>query len=694
MKTVAFAFDAADASWIRDMCAGGGSLGVVATTFAAQQALARAEISFETFEEEAWAVDKPACADRARRFAAHWHEWAGEKGLVGFASPVMHREFPVLPILFHTVYHCMNEFFQAEDFIRRVIDKLAPDEVVLCQRRPPFERGFYGLLAAEEGLEPEVLEGLCLARQIGVRKVAAPRLSEGGGASELSLWGLLRRKVQTVWRDPYVIRRRLRRRLGLTPSANAQPLEGFSPKGRPVVLLQTARGGYLEQVLPLIVKLVSKGCEVVVLVSHEHFSPVDERRLLRVGATLVRYNGKDLEAELQPLREMWTERGQTLVESLFSSVAGMEISSDGCEGGVYCARFIFEHALVTVLPEVVINLERQRRVLARLRPNVLFAHFSTGSHAVSEVLPARAAGIPTVTMGHGLHVYTETERDVYSAAVYAAVGKVQQGAIQRVFGTPLEALPVAGDSRFERMRPKGGRWRVLRRFGLDPTRPVCVVCVTGPWSQAREGRHIEAVTYRAVLDVMEVLPDLQVVYRMHPGTNVQAFADEGRVAGRDIVFQVAPTPSLSEMLRGADVVVSHQGSVLAESVLCGVQAVYLSVSAIAEPSCLDCPVIHHAARFDELPALVGRVLDMHLSTGEVRKAAKPWLEKVACGVDGMAAERMSDCIVKLAAEGGVIGFDDWLARQRASAAFSSAYWKTLTDGSDDTAPYDAGGLSR
>ncbi|NJB69207.1 hypothetical protein GGQ74_002904 [Desulfobaculum xiamenense] len=678
MTVLALAVDRNDACWLRSRFrAFGGDAVVAATTLAAQDALAGAGIPFRIFEAEAWDVDKQALSDAARRMAATWHLADALRGHPDMLTAATHRDIPLYPVLFHTVFLGMFEAMQAHVFMRRVLDTVRPRRVVMAEWGDPFASGLYGVLASEEGLEREALAGLCASRGIAVERVPfVPEdaaIEEDGVCPVRGVLPVLARKVATVRADPASVWRRFKRAFAGADRGRMTWESDGPPAGSPSVLVRTWAGHYLDQVLPVVTLLAGRGAAVTVAVEGGIPSRWQVRRLHRVGARLVRCaSGLQVRAAL---RLHWERLGRAALRAVEEASAELFADGNG-ESFAGPAMAVMRHALVRGLPDAAADIECGRELLDRVRPDVELSHFAVAASGVGGVLPARVAGVPTLTIGHGLHVYTEAERDVFATRVCATAGTVHREAAMHALGCAAELLPTVGDCRLDMLAPSDGRARAVRRLGLSPAHPVCVACVTGPWTQAREARHADARTLRGVLALRREVPGVQLVYRMHHGADAAPFRGAVESLGdAGVIFQSAPNPPLPEVLRAADVVIAHQGSAIAEAVLCGVRVIYLCALAPEEPSSLDCPVIVPVRRLEDLPGAVRGMLATPMSRREVRERAQPWLERVLCGADGGAARRMADLVLALAARGDEPGFEDWLDRQRASAAFSSASWQ-------------------
>lgn len=331
----------------------------------------------------------------------------------------------------------------------------------------------------------------------------------------------------------------------------------------------------------------------------------------------------------EALRRQWAKRAERAVDVLAASRELREYLA-------VLGRSLFEHlglpALATELtrmvPVTVVELARAERITAAFRPDVVLAHFSIHPTEACNVLPARARGVPTLTYPHGAAYETGMERKVFSAEYFACHGPRLRESYAFALGVPEDVVRPMGRPRKALRDPVPDRAEAKRAAGLDPERPVCLFCDVSGFPQTLEHRHSTRRTVQEALRLKRDVPGLQLVYRVHAGPDYttmrrhfEALSDE------DVHSQISPNPLFSEMLPAADVVVSHQSSTIAESLLAGVRVVYLCALSRREPGYSGCGAVLTADSFETLAPLVRRTLDEALDRQAVRELAGPYLDR-------------------------------------------------------------------
>lgn len=665
MKTMLFVADARDALWARMHAAEGC---VVALSASARHALGMAGIGYAPYGDKASAMLKEPQCDLARSLASRWHEHLApelSRMLVPSAPDIAGA--PPLALLFHSLTLRFFEAIQAHATMSMVLDAERPAHVLLGQVQDA-QVGLYGLLTSPAGLEREALVALCRERGITCEEISqAPNGTGAGGPAAPARRSALHR----VWGAPRAAVRRVLRPVPRTLEAVPSAL-GTGARA----LLATWGGAGMTRLEPLYGELLARGVKVALVVAAGRLGLRAWRRAEKRGAVVLRLEDVDA-AGAPPRRGAWTdddlERALLRDEGLMTFLYG--------EVGPTLAGMLVEQIAVEVagaLPQCLHGAARFGALCDVAAPDVVLHLFSTDPRGAAQTLAARARGIPTVTMGHGLHCATDAERDVFAAREFAACGRVHSAALVASQGAAPGRVPPLGDAYLDGLTPDAtlaARLRCLRA-GVGLRRPVCVVCDSGGWTQTRERRHTQWATLDAVAALAREMPQMQVVYRIHPGSYEMDydsyFTSRGAPA---VLYQRAGDLPLPDLMARADVVVSHMGSAVAEALLCGVPVVYLHALSRHEPSASGCPVIREAAALEDIIPLVRETLDARQSRQAVRRAAQPWLDEVLCGADGGAARRVADFLMSRAR--GISGGDasEWLGRQKASGRFSSLTWQ-------------------
>lgn len=245
--------------------------------------------------------------------------------------------------------------------------------------------------------------------------------------------------------------------------------------------------------------------------------------------------------------------------------------------------------------------------------------------------------------------------------LYVVQNSVMEDDLRRYHGIEPERVRVTGwpqTDLFHRPRPRAEYDALLRRYGLDPGRPLVLVAGNTPSNAPYEGRFVE----RLVEWWQQGARDpLQLLFRPHPrdGRWRERFA---AAEGHDgIVVQAASYSDIDELatlLRHVDVVVCNAGTILLDALVGDRPAVCVVYDEGAPPGeswaaknvvgkhyeeLAASGAFHRAERFDEVVAGIERSLAQPAELADERRRA---VEQVVGTVDGRAAERVVDAIAE------------------------------------------------
>jgi hypothetical protein len=301
-------------------------------------------------------------------------------------------------------------------------------------------------------------------------------------------------------------------------------------------------------------------------------------------------------------------------------------------------------------------LEEMRRscsavVLSNVQPHAV----------VPYLVAARRLGLPVVgyvaswdhTVGKGIVspyceryvVQNETMRD--DLARYHAI----EPARVTVTGWPQTDV-------FHRRRPRSAYDALLRRFGLDPARPLVLVMGNTPTNTPYEGRFVERLV-RWWEDAGR--ERFQLLFRPHPRDR-EWRSRFGSAAERGGVFVQEPSytdiEDLATLLQHGDVVVANAGTILLDAIVNDRPSVCVLYDEGAPPGeswaamnvvgkhyeeLAHSGAFYEAGEFDSVVAGIERALASPAELGAERAAVA---RSVVGDVDGRAAERVVEAIVE------------------------------------------------
>lgn len=684
MKELLLAMTGADAAWAAERWrTGGGRAVVFAPTLDARLALEALGVPHRAHEVLAWSLDKHALFDRARRLAWEWFQAPGVAALPGVARVSSWRGYPLLAMHQSWLLLSLKEVLEARAFMSAVLDAEAPQRVVLAARENPFGAYWLQALTGDGGLEPEAARALCRLRGVPVELVEpADRAADAPGAMAAlgaAMGRAPRRGLRALRRTASGLRRRLGhhlgRHLGLT---RPEPPDdrAFLPGGSgPGVLVLTWGGYYLQQILPVLEHLRAAGARLAVGLLGGGFAPGQRAALRAAGVASFNKPSWSVPGEAE-LMVRFAALGAEAMDALRGSTAArafFEGQGCGLDGPLELA---LGRELVTTLPETVRDLARAEAVLDAFAPDVLVSHFALQPLGLADVLPARQRGVATLNIAHGNPAEMGAVRNTFATARCTVVGERFRRTMERVHALGPGVVRAVGELRLEAQGPGGDVCAARLRHGLDPDRPVCIFCDMSGWTTKTSiRRHCSRAVVRQALALMDAVPGLQLVYRVHHGADYAALGAHLRGLGRaDLHFQISPDPLFTDVVRAADVVVSQNCSAITEALACGVRVVFNCVHGDRLPSYEGFAALAVADTDAALTAAVHAAVAAPMAAAAVRALARPYYEAMLHGLDGGAAERLAGAVLDLAADPGARapGFADWTARLETSCRFASA----------------------
>ena len=252
-----------------------------------------------------------------------------------------------------------------------------------------------------------------------------------------------------------------------------------------------------------------------------------------------------------------------------------------------------------------------------------------------------------------------------SCDLYVVQNEVMEADLRRYHGIAGDRVVVTGWPQtdiFKRSRARSEYEGLLRRYGLDPARPLLLIMGNTPTNAPYEDRFVK----RLVSWWEEEARDrFQLLFRPHPrdGQWRQRF---GAAFGGSGVFVQEPSytdlEGLATLLQHGDAVVANAGTILLDALVNDRPVVCVLYDEGAPPGeswaaknvigehykeLAASGAFYPAESFDEVVAGIERAL---ARPGELSDARRRVVAEVVGDVDGRAAERIVDAIV-----GGVTG---------------------------------------
>jgi UDP-N-acetylglucosamine:LPS N-acetylglucosamine transferase len=283
-------------------------------------------------------------------------------------------------------------------------------------------------------------------------------------------------------------------------------------------------------------------------------------------------------------------------------------------------------------------------------------------NAVPFLVAARRLALPVV--GHVASWDHTVGKGVISphCDVYVVQNRVMEDDLRRYHGIAPDRVVVTGWPQtdvFLRRRPRERYEELLRGYGLDPERPLVLVMGNTPTNAPYEGRFVE----RLVAWWEENARDrFQLLVRPHPRD--KEWRERFGGAARDGVHvqeaSYRDLEDLAALLQHGDVVVCNAGTILVDALVNDRPAVCVLYDEGAPPGeswaaknvigehyrqLAASGAFHTAETFEEVVAGIERSL---ADPGELAEARRRAVRDVVGEVDGHAAERVVDAVVRVA----------------------------------------------
>jgi CDP-Glycerol:Poly(glycerophosphate) glycerophosphotransferase len=257
---------------------------------------------------------------------------------------------------------------------------------------------------------------------------------------------------------------------------------------------------------------------------------------------------------------------------------------------------------------------------------------------------------------------------------YLVQNESMRSDLRRYHGVSEERVTVTGWPQtdvFHHRRPRSAYEQLLRRYGLDPSRPVVLFAGNHPTNMPYEGTFIaRLVEWWERTGAHE---RFSLLLRPHPrdfdrDERFRAAADRPNAHVQDSSFEDFDT--LVTVLQHVDCVITNGGTIALDAIVndrpticvaydegapAGERWAAKSLSGEHYRTLADSAAWYRADSFDDVTTAIGRALDQPAELGAQRAAAT---RAVVGEIDGMAAARVVDAILALvggASEAGSSG---------------------------------------
>lgn len=250
---------------------------------------------------------------------------------------------------------------------------------------------------------------------------------------------------------------------------------------------------------------------------------------------------------------------------------------------------------------------------------------------------------------------------------YVVQNRVMQDDLRRYHGIEPDRVVVTGWPQtdvFQRARSRGEYEALLRRYDLDPGRPLVLVMGNTPTNAPYEDRFVERLLSWWEQSARD---RFQLLFRPHP-RDKQWEERFGAARGRDGVHVQEPSytdlDGLAALLQHGDAVVANAGTILLDALVNDRASVCVLYDEGAPPGeswaaknvigehyreLAESGAFYPAESFEEVLSGIERAL---ADPGELAKARRRVVHDVVGEIDGRAGERVVDAVVAVVRPGG------------------------------------------
>ena len=249
-------------------------------------------------------------------------------------------------------------------------------------------------------------------------------------------------------------------------------------------------------------------------------------------------------------------------------------------------EFSIQHLVVKALDRIVtevttrtlVDIDNAHALIARLKPDVVMlrATISAQTHFAILADVARAQGVPSIEMQHGLMYLGQGSTGRHHRAMYTGVyGPLVQ-----------KEMEVAGDNQSIPVVIGSPRFDVYARAEKDEGAKditngerVTFLCIAHMVAPEEATDSYDVVEYfQAIASAMRKIPNAHIVLKLRPGPNRDPFL-LATIASlfKGVSYSIVQFEPLTDLFHRADVVISGYSTAALEALQCGKPLVYVGL---------------------------------------------------------------------------------------------------------------------
>jgi UDP-N-acetylglucosamine 2-epimerase len=316
------------------------------------------------------------------------------------------------------------------------------------------------------------------------------------------------------------------------------------------------------------------------------------------------------------------------------------------------------------LPWAVRVYEEAAEVLGAARPSVVCLYNESGGLGRAVIAAARAAGVPSVAVQHGIlypryysYTYTAAETDAPRPDRTAVFGTAARRELVSQGHYEPQSLVLTGSPKFDQLLAAAQTWdRAAVRARLGVSERARLVLVASRFRGIRATHQCIASAFPAFVRAIEALPDVVAVVKPHPAEPARPYEEVITASGTGRVRVLAPQTPLLDLLHAADLVVTVESLSAVEALVLNRPLIILNTPTNLQEMVEAGVAIGVPEGEDPGPALRAALFDP-AAAARFQAARSAYLPDVAFGMDGQATRRIVELIEKTALGAPVIALE-------------------------------------
>lgn len=271
------------------------------------------------------------------------------------------------------------------------------------------------------------------------------------------------------------------------------------------------------------------------------------------------------------------------------------------------------------------------QIIKNFSPKIIISQFDLHADESANCIPATKNNILTIGTMHGLCGELDFIRHTYTSDFLIATGVKSRDMVCKLLKVSKKKVVTLRDLRIKKMLYSSSDKKIEKmNLGLDPNRPVCVISDMSGWLASYQYKNSEFKNYNEIIKIKEEIPNLQIILRVHHGidySNIKKYIESFKI--KDIYFQLSSDFVFSEVVKAADLVVSHFCSSILESIVSGVPVIYLTALSHVDKNFLGYNHVYVVKDFRLLRKNIEFIINKKLTQSKVRSDAKLFIKDFA-----------------------------------------------------------------